>query len=206
MKQEQIEIGKVYEAKITNRVVPVRIDAVRINLSTGKTGGWDATNLKTNKKVVIKSAQKLRKQVDAPSKEPGKPKAAATSGGVKKKLTAAERRARLVDANTKPKASKATADKPVATKKSDTPQEKRLSLIDAAVRVLGDAKEPLGCKQMVERIVERDLWSPRSGGKTPHATLYSAILRDIQKHGDDARFTKVDRGQFTLATGTEKGA
>jgi hypothetical protein len=206
VKQEQIEIGKVYEAKITNRVVPVRIDAVRISLSTGKTGGWEATNLKTNKKVVIKSAQKLRKQVDVAGAETKKAKPAATSGGVKKKLTASERHARLAAANGKTQSSKAKADNPVATKKSDAPQEKRLSLIDAAVQVLGDAKEALGCKQMVERIIERDLWSPRSGGKTPHATLYSAILRDIQKHGDDARFTKVDRGQFTLTPGTKKGA
>ncbi len=36
------------------------------------------------------------------------------------------------------------------------------------------------------------------GGQTPHATLYSAILREINSKGDAARFTKADRGQFTL--------
>jgi len=52
------------------------------------------------------------------------------------------------------------------------------------------------CTQMVEAILERKLWS--STGKTPTATLYSAILRDIQKKGESARFVHVARGQFQL--------
>ncbi len=34
--------------------------------------------------------------------------------------------------------------------------------------------------------------------RDPGQTLYSAILGELQKKGADARFTKVDRGQFTL--------
>ncbi len=218
MKQEQVKIGNVYAAKITDKVVPVRIDSVCISLSTGKHGGWEGTNLATNKKVRIKSPRKLRKQITVPdgasSGGAAASGAASASGGpVKKKLTAAERRARLAASNAKPKADKAKpsktpakADKP-ATKKADAPKEKRLSLIDAAVQVLGDSGgDAMNCKQMVERITEQGLWSPRSGGKTPHATLYSAILRELQKKGSDARFTKVERGQFTLAPGMKKGA
>jgi len=54
MKKNDIKIGSTYTAKITNRVVPVRIDR------TNPHGGWDATNLATKKKVRIKSAAKLR--------------------------------------------------------------------------------------------------------------------------------------------------
>ena len=43
----------------------------------------------------------------------------------------------------------------------------------------------------------KKLWT--TTGKTPGATLYSCILREIQKKGDEARFKKVDRGQFALA-------
>ena len=211
MKMDQIKTGNVYAAKITDKVVPVRIDSVCISLSTGKHGGWEGTNLATNKKVRIKSPRKLRKQITVPD---GENKRAAASGGpVKKKMTAAERRARLAETQAKTKAKpKAKVDQPASAKvtgksankkKADEPKEKRLSLIDAAVEVLGAAGEAMNCKQMVERITERRLWSPRSGGKTPHATLYSAILRDIQKHGDAARFEKADRGLFTL---TKKGA
>ena len=34
------------------------------------------------------------------------------------------------------------------------------------------------------------------GGKTPAATLYSAMLREIATKGDQARFTKTGRGHF----------
>jgi hypothetical protein len=35
---------------------------------------------------------------------------------------------------------------------------------------------------------------------TPAATLYSALLREIQKKGDANRFAKVERGKFTLTS------
>ncbi len=73
----------------------------------------------------------------------------------------------------------------------------KLSGLDAAAQILGKAKEPMGCKDMVEQAITRGLWSP--GGKTAHATLYAAIIREISKKGKDARFKKVDRGRFQLA-------
>jgi hypothetical protein len=54
---------------------------------------------------------------------------------------------------------------------------------------------------MVEAMTARGLWTS-PGGKTPHATLYASILREINAKGKDARFKKVDRGQF-VATGVE---
>ena len=54
MKNSEVTLGGTYLAKVTDKVVPVRIDA------SNSHGGWDATNLATNKKVRIKSAQRLR--------------------------------------------------------------------------------------------------------------------------------------------------
>ena len=69
--------------------------------------------------------------------------------------------------------------------------------LDAAAKVLADAGEPMNAKQMIEAMTTQGLWkSP--GGKTPHATLYSAILREIGTKGAEARFVKTDRGQFTI--------
>ena len=73
----------------------------------------------------------------------------------------------------------------------------KLSGLDAAAQILAKAKEPMGCKDVAEQAIDQGLWSP--GGKTPHSTLYAAIIREISKKGKDARFAKVDRGRFQLA-------
>ena len=75
---------------------------------------------------------------------------------------------------------------------------KKLSAIDAAAQVLASSKEPMNAKQMIEAMAAKGLWSS-PGGKTPWATLYSAITREVATKGKEARFKKADRGQFTLA-------
>ena len=70
------------------------------------------------------------------------------------------------------------------------------SLVRAA-QVLAGSKEPLNTKAMIEQMAAKGLWTS-PGGKTPHATLYSAILREINEKGAEARFVKIDRGQFTI--------
>jgi hypothetical protein len=51
-------------------------------------------------------------------------------------------------------------------------------------------------KEMVEAAEAKGYWkSP--GGKTPHATVYSAIIREITKKGSESRFCKTERGKFT---------
>ena len=94
-------------------------------------------------------------------------------------------------ANTKAATKKTTAKK-AATK----PKKDKLSAIDAAAKVLAEAGEPLSTKQMVEAMTAKGYWTS-PGGATPHATLYSAISREIKNKGDEARFKKTDRGQFT---------
>jgi hypothetical protein len=44
-------------------------------------------------------------------------------------------------------------------------------------------------------MASKGLWkSP--GGKTPAATLYSSILREIEKKGKESRFKKGEPGKF----------
>jgi hypothetical protein len=64
----------------------------------------------------------------------------------------------------------------------------------------GGAKEPMSCKAIVERAIAEKQWT--TSGKTPHATLYAAIIREIDRKGGKARFKKVDRGRF-IGTGKE---
>ena len=73
--------------------------------------------------------------------------------------------------------------------------EKRLSAISAAARVLADAGKPMRAKEMIEAASAKGLWSSPKG-KTPEATLYAAIIREIAAKGKAARFSKVERGLF----------
>ncbi len=75
---------------------------------------------------------------------------------------------------------------------------KKLSALDAAARVLGENGQAMNCKQMIDAMAAKGYWASPNG-KTPHATLYAAILREINVKGKDARFQKADRGQFALA-------
>lgn len=76
------------------------------------------------------------------------------------------------------------------------PKAKKVSALDAAAQVLAEAGEPMNTRQMIEAMAAKKLWTS-PGGKTPHATLYSAILREINEKGKDSRFTKTERGKFT---------
>ena len=75
------------------------------------------------------------------------------------------------------------------------PQDKKLSALDAAFKVLGETAQPMTCQEMIEQMAARGYWvSPK--GRTPAATLYSAVLREIAAKGKEARFVKTERGKF----------
>jgi hypothetical protein len=73
--------------------------------------------------------------------------------------------------------------------------EKKLSALDAATKVLAEAGRPMTCQEMIDAMAAKGLWTS-PGGKTPSATLYSAILRELTTKGADSRFVKTDRGKF----------
>ena len=90
-----------------------------------------------------------------------------------------------------------------AHKTPKAPKEKkpkRVSALDAAAQVLAGADKPMRAKEMIADMEAKGLWkSP--GGKTPEATLYAAIIREIAAKGDKARFKKHDRGVFVAGKG-----
>jgi hypothetical protein len=59
MKRAEVKAGGVYVAKISDRLVQVKLNR------ESDYGGWDATNLKTGRVVRIRSAAKLRQEVHA---------------------------------------------------------------------------------------------------------------------------------------------
>jgi len=175
MKKSEVRIGEVYRVKVSGTIANVRI--------TGESpyGGWDGVNVATKRKVRIKSAQRLR---GLAHHQPKRNTHAATK------------------AKKEPKATHETT----AAMKRDTdergatggPDAKPMSLLDAAAHLLSLGNgEAMRCKDIVDQAVARGLWTPGQG-KTPDRTLYAAILREIQKKGDKARFRKSQRGKFTL--------
>jgi hypothetical protein len=77
-------------------------------------------------------------------------------------------------------------------------KEKQLSALDAAAKVLAETGMPMSCTEMIEAMAANGYWTS-PGGKTPAATLYSAMLREIATKGTHSRFVKADRGKFALA-------
>lgn len=121
--------------------------------------------------------------------------------------TAANDKARaeaLAKLNAKParNTKAATRSKPV-----DRDEPKRLSALDAAAQVLAslhakEARTGLSAPELIERMAALKLWTS-PGGKTPAATLYAAITREIAAKGTASRFARIEsgtdgsRGRFT---------
>lgn len=91
------------------------------------------------------------------------------------------------------------AAKPSKTPKAPKPAKeskpKRVSALDAAAQVIAASEVPMRAKEMIAQMEAKGLWkSP--GGRTPEATLYAAIIREIAAKGTAARFKKHERGVF----------
>ncbi len=56
----------------------------------------------------------------------------------------------------------------------------------------------MGCQEMIVAMAAKGYWTS-PGGKTPAATLYSALLKETQTKGTQSRFTKTERSKFGLA-------
>ena len=82
---------------------------------------------------------------------------------------------------------------------SDKP-EKRMSLLNAAVEVLKAAgsEHPMNCKEILEAIVARELWTP-TNCKTPEQTLYGSIFREINTKEHPRILKSNVKGKFVIA-------
>lgn len=188
MKKDEIKIGHTYSAKVSDRIVTVRID------STNTHGGWNATNTTTGKRIRIKSAQRLRRAVNA-GKEP-----AAVAAADQENARARDERGAAPDGMTASERAMAetAGKKPRARKPAAEPKAKRVSALDAAAEVLRMAGKPMRSQELITAMAEQGLWQSPNG-QTPASTLYAAVLREVRDKGASARFRKVDRGLFEYA-------
>ena len=167
MRASKVEVGSTYRCKVGRNAVDVKI-----NRSSPK-GGWDGTVVSTGKKIAIRDAKRLL----GPSTPP---KVKGPKCG----------HSRCIDNYMTTGKTTCVANKKKASKKD------KLSALDAAAKVLAKVNGGMNCGDMIEAMQKSGLWeSP--GGKTPAATLYSAIIREIKRKGAEARFKKIERGLFT---------
>ncbi len=92
-------------------------------------------------------------------------------------------------------AAKTTAKAPAKTKKPKPGG--KMSALDAATKVLAESGEPMTTREMIASMAAKGYWTSPAGA-TPDRTLYSAILREINTKGKDARFAKTERGKFAV--------
>ncbi len=211
MKKNAVKLGQTYAAKVAGQVVPVKLEKTNFH------GGWDGVNLRTGKTVRIRSSQRLRglwpkkTMPIVADKGVAETVAAVEKGNLAEGVTVPEanrggtpnERAMAESAPKAKKGRKAARDTTAESGRDEGERgatgakEERPSLLNLAAKALAEAGQPLTCKEMVEKVLATGLW--QTGGKTPAATLYSAILREITTKNEAARFRKVDKGKFVAA-------
>ena len=155
--------------------------------------------------ITAKATSKAAKPTAAKAKPAAaKPAAKPTDKPADKATAPKAAQAKPAPAKAEPPKAVAKAEPPKATAKPATAKpadgaKPKLSLLKAAEAVLKTSDEALNTKRMVELAKEKGLWTP-GAGKTPEQTLYSAILREMKKHGDASTFVLVAKGHFKLRT------
>jgi hypothetical protein len=216
IKKCDVRIGSMYIAKVTNRLVEVRID------SESQYGGWNATNTVTGKNLRIRSVQRLRGIADGTtSRRTAKSKEGKELAKVELASQPAQTSSPTIEetANAEPiqivcpicggaeadaegdctkclepkLTEQANKQKPPASKET---KKKRMGGLDAAAKVLEETGVPMNVKEITAVALAKSYWKP--SGRTPSATLSAALMREIAKKGDSSRFRKSERGRFVL--------
>ncbi len=107
---------------------------------------------------------------------------------------ATQKSAKPATAPKKPTATSPPA-KPASPKVTKSKPTGKLTAIDAAAKVLGQSETPMTTRELIAAMADGGYWKSPAG-MTPHATLYSALTRDIRLQGKQSRFKKVSRGKF----------
>lgn len=191
-------LGRVYSAKSDGTYVPVRIES-----RVGK-DGYRGVNMLTGKAIRIRRDD-IRGGGQTPEQYEATRQTAVKNVAVVEKLAlkdAAKAASKVLGVPVGVVDKDKKAAKAPGKKAARADGKKRPSGLDAAVAVLAEAGKPLNTTDMVKRMLETGLWA--TGGKTPAATIYAAIIREIAVKGAASRFRKVERGLFELtAAGKE---
>jgi hypothetical protein len=220
MAKKQIQIGLVYSAKVGGTFLPVRIDKSLghgryegVVMPSGATVKFSTDSVKGDGETVEQwQARRKPKERDLPDPAPkatGKRKKSSQAEFAVTALIEPGAKTGKKDQGAVPagdvgagakKATKPAKDAKDAKQrkpKADKPAKQRKpGGLDAAARVLREAGTAMNCGDIVKTALEKGYW--QTGGKTPAATIYAAIITEIAKKGDASRFRKTERGHFEL--------
>jgi len=176
--KEEIRLGQCWMVRLAKRDLCVRLE------SHNPDGGWIARVMSHGRKVTIKNVAQLIQRCDK------------VTIHTVAETTKPNRRSRAVPPPVGPK-----ARKPISKMNKVVAEPVReplgpLSLLDAAAVVLRESRAALSTREIIAMVVERNLWEP--AGSTPWATLNAALNRDIAANGAESRFSKKERGKYSL--------
>ena len=190
----RIRIGQCYMAKLSKRIIAVRVD------STHPEGGWIVRGLASGRPTRVKaSADMLRlcDENDLAEVAQATPHRRSRKHGAAGESIAESIPETTVDVTGE--TGESTGETPV--EEPETPASERpvrMSLLDAAFAILTHAGTELNTREIVEIAIRNGMWTTH--GKTPAATLHAAISRDIFARDDASRFRKGARGKFLAAS------
>lgn len=179
MKATEIKLGKTYEITAGRNRTKVKV----VNFSA-KNGSWECET-ESGKSMNVKDAHRFLAEV---GKKPSVLQNAVETDKLvlpKGKRTKVE--TQVVETETK-------SDDAKQPRTRAPREDGTVSGLDAALIVLKDAGEPLNIKQIMEKINERGL--AKLAGKTPAATISSALQREISTKLEASRFEKAGKGLF----------
>ncbi len=195
------------------RIVWANAQAVKIQWDDGEKVTWKRAELAAKGLEVLDAEEPVDAPEATPAVEPAAPEPAPTPAPeepTESAPNAAEAATAGEGDEARPGAHAGQPDEAAPEPVTEAPAKKRTkraapaeakparpSALDAAARVLGEEMRPMGCPELIGAMAAKGYWTS-PGGKTPAATLYSAILRELQTKGDQARFVKVGKGMFAL--------
>lgn len=151
----------------------------------------EASNLENETMKTVTKAKKAPKAAKEPQDR--KPKATnMTKGGGGTRVRSSAKTTKAKQPPDEPEPPKKEANQAIGTK---TKAKLKPSLLDIAAEVLSDGK-PRNCDQIITEVLARGDW--QTSGKTPAATLYSGLIREINNSASKpSRFERTaTKGEF----------
>ena len=175
MSISEIKVGTIVKVKVGRNIVPAKVVEILED-------GFRVSSVAKNKEFVVTAGRIVVNEEETAKEQVPEPPAEEQEPAEEFQPTGEDEEDEYVINPAH------ESDKPV----------KRLSLLNAAVIVLNDTKADMNTRELIEAIVERQLWTP-TDCKTPEQTLYGSIFREIATK-EHPRIVRSDvKGKFRIA-------